>query len=89
MKRNADRLSSSVKKDQHGVEHMIMHFHVDGPLNKGIISMHLTKKPTEGADYEYRYLKLDVTGHSTHYIEGGSMNNVAKGASKLLGIRWR
>ena len=80
---------SSVKKDNMGTEHMIMHFNVEGPLNKGVVSLHMTKHPTEGSDYEYRYLKLDVKGHPTVYLEGGTANKVAKGATKLFGVRWR
>lgn len=82
-------IASTVKKDQHGVEHMIMHFHAEGPLNKGVVSLHLEKRATEGSDYEYRYLKLDVKGHSTVYLEGGTANNVGKGVSKIFGVRWR
>ncbi len=89
VKCSADRLRSTVKKDQHGVEHMIMHFHAEGPLNKGVISLHLEKRATAGSDYEYRYLKLDVKGHSTVYLEGGTAKNVGKGVSKLFGVRWR
>jgi import inner membrane translocase subunit TIM21 len=81
--------SSSIQKDNTGADHLIMHFNVEGPLNKGVVSLHMTKHPAEDAEFEYRYLKLDVKGHPTVYLEGGTANSLGKGQTKLFGVRWR
>jgi import inner membrane translocase subunit TIM21 len=82
-------IAHSIKVDQTGTEHMLMHFNVEGPKGKGVVSLHMTKKPVAGSEYEYKYLKLDVRGEPTHYIEGGTASSVKKGATKFLGISWR
>lgn len=82
-------VSSSHQKDNAGTDHIIMHFNVEGPLNKGVVSMHVTKHPSADSEFEYRYLKLDVKGHPTIYLEGGTANAVGKGKTKLFGVRWR
>lgn len=81
--------SSSIQKDNTGTDHLIMHFNVEGPLNKGVVSLHMIKHPSEGSEFEYRYLKLDVKGHPTVYFEGGTTNSVEKGQTKIFGVRWR
>lgn len=81
--------SSTQQKDNKGTDHLIMHFNVEGPLNKGVVSLHLTKHPSPESDFEYRYLKLDVKGHPTVYLEGGTANSVKKGQTKFFGVSWR
>lgn len=80
---------SSIQKDNTGTDHLIMHFNVEGPLNKGVVSLHMTKHPSEGSEFEYRYLKLDVKDHPTVYLEGGTTTSVGKGQTKIFGVRWR
>lgn len=80
--------STKTMKDNTGTDHIIMHFNVEGPLDKGVVSLHVAKHPSE-SEYEYRYLKLDVKGYPTTYLEGGTANSVKRGETKFLGIRWR
>ena len=82
-------IASKEHTDNKGVEHIVMHFNVEGPLGKGVVSAHLEKRPGEESEFQYRYLKLDVKGHPTHYLEGGTKDSIGKGVSKMFGVRWR
>ncbi|CZT49085.1 probable TIM21 Constituent of the mitochondrial inner membrane presequence translocase (TIM23 complex) [Rhynchosporium secalis] len=87
-------IASSTRKDQYGREHMIMHFNVEGPLNKGVVSLHMVKPPAEsegGGEYVYKYLTLDVRGHQKIYLENAdaTLDSPAKNKSKIFGISWR
>lgn len=68
---------------------MIMHFNVDGPLNSGVVNLHLVKGKGE-RDYVYKYLALDVKGHQRYYLENADAK--AEGSSrsgKIFGVSWR
>jgi len=82
-------IASSIRKDGTGTEHLIMHFNVEGPLNKGIVSLHMTKRPSRH-EFEYKYLALDVEGHQRIYLENAdaSANTIAKGKTKMFGVQW-
>jgi import inner membrane translocase subunit TIM21 len=54
-------------KDRQGREHMKMHFHVDGPLNSGIVIVHMMK-PLDKDEWEYLLLALDVKGWSSRLV---------------------
>lgn len=53
--------SSSTEKDRWGTEHLHMKFYVEGPLNQGVVHVHMTKKPSQD-EYEYKTLAVDVKG---------------------------
>jgi len=82
-------IASSIRKDGSGTEHLIMHFNVEGPLNKGVVNLHMTKHPPQ-SEYEYKYLALDVRGHQRLYIENSDATSGASGKSKtrLFGVQW-
>lgn len=67
-----------------------MHFNVEGPLNKGVVNLHMVKHPSEN-EFFYRYLFLDVKGHPRIYLENAdaSADSPGKNKNKLFGISWR
>lgn len=63
-------------------------YQVDGPLNKGVVSLHMTKKPSQ-SEYEYKYLALDVKGHQRIYLENADTGTSgSKGKMKMFGVSW-
>lgn len=81
---------SNISKDQRGVEHLIMHFNVEGPLNEGVVNLHMIKRPSDD-EFIYKYLALDVRGHQRIYLENAdaSADSPAKNKSKFFGVSWR
>ncbi|KAI9840368.1 MAG: mitochondrial import inner membrane translocase subunit tim21 [Sclerophora amabilis] len=57
-------IASRVEKDRSGLEHLFMHFNVEGPLDKGVVNIHMTRRASND-EYEYKYLALDVKGMAT------------------------
>ncbi|PMD20086.1 TIM21-domain-containing protein [Hyaloscypha hepaticicola] len=88
--RRARPIASTIRKDQYGTEHLIMHFNVEGPMAKGVVNMHMTKKPSE-SEFVYKYLALDVKGHQRIYLENAdaSPESSAKSKTKFFGVSWR
>ncbi|KAF9870352.1 hypothetical protein CkaCkLH20_12199 [Colletotrichum karsti] len=86
--RRARPLASTINTDSKGHEHLLMHFHVEGPLNKGVVYLHMVKTPSSG-EFEYKYLYLDVRGHQRLYLENDTGSSASgKKAFKFLGISW-
>ncbi|KAF3484219.1 import inner membrane translocase subunit tim-21 [Arthroderma uncinatum] len=83
-------ISTTIKKDRKGNEHMRMNFHVSGPLNDGVVLVHLVKLAGQH-DYEYHLLALDVRGHHRVYLENANAAKkaAAKARSTIFGIQWR
>ncbi|KAH0565905.1 hypothetical protein GP486_000708, partial [Trichoglossum hirsutum] len=52
-------IASSIRKDRTGTDHLLMHFNVEGPLNSGVVNLHMTRRPDQ-SEFEYKYLFLDV-----------------------------
>jgi import inner membrane translocase subunit TIM21 len=67
-----------------------MHFNVEGPANKGVVNLHMTKRPSDN-EFIYKYLSLDVKGHQRIYLENAdaSPDSPAKSKTKLFGVSWR
>ncbi|PBP17105.1 import inner membrane translocase subunit tim-21 [Diplocarpon rosae] len=87
-------IASTLKTDQYGREHLNMRFNVEGPLNKGVVSLHMIKSSTDcelGSEFVYKYLALDVKGHQRIYLENADalLDSPAKNKSKIFGISWR
>jgi import inner membrane translocase subunit TIM21 len=63
---------------------------VEGPLSKGVVNMHMTKKPSE-SEFVYKYLALDVKGHQRIYLENADASpaSPAKSKTKFFGVSWR
>ncbi|MCJ1398781.1 mitochondrial import inner membrane translocase subunit tim21 [Xylographa trunciseda] len=82
-------IASSVRKDGNGREHLLMHFNVDGPLNSGVVNVHMIKN-LETSEYEYKYLTLDVKGQATIYLKNTDAVKKAKTPGfRLFGAQWR
>ncbi|KAF7550078.1 hypothetical protein G7046_g8135 [Stylonectria norvegica] len=88
--RRARPVASSEKTDAQGNQHLIMHWHVDGPLTNAIAQLHMVKYRGH-SDYEYKYLYLDARGHERIYLENAETS--ASGSKKkkdfnLFGVKW-
>ncbi|TVY35962.1 Mitochondrial import inner membrane translocase subunit [Lachnellula occidentalis] len=88
--RRARPIASTITTDKTGTEHLMIHFNVAGPLNEGVVNLHMVKRPSEN-EFVYRYLTLDVQGHPKIYLENADTdpNSSGKNKSKLFGISWR
>ncbi|TGO08153.1 hypothetical protein BTUL_0223g00090 [Botrytis tulipae] len=84
----AGPIASNISKDRRGVEHLVMHFNVEGPLNQGVVNLHMVKRPSE-SEFVYKYLFLDVKGHQRIYLENANSTKNGPGKSKFLGVTWR
>jgi import inner membrane translocase subunit TIM21 len=65
-----------------------MNFHVEGPLNSGIVHVHMIKHLDKN-ELEYQLLALDVKGHSRIILEKASERPSVASSLKLFGIQWR
>ncbi|KAF2091640.1 TIM21-domain-containing protein [Saccharata proteae CBS 121410] len=80
-------IASRVEKDKVGTEHMRIHFYVEGPLNSGVVNLHMTKRPDED-EFEYETLAVDIKGHSRIYLEKPASRSGPKKSGKIFGIRF-
>jgi mitochondrial import inner membrane translocase subunit TIM21 len=62
-------------------------FYVEGPLNQGVVHVHLTKRPSQ-YEYEYALLAVDVKGHQRVFLENADDKKNSKVAPKFFGARW-
>ncbi|KAI1761110.1 import inner membrane translocase subunit tim-21, mitochondrial [Hypoxylon sp. FL1150] len=85
--RRSRPIASTLKTDPRGDQHLMMHFYVEGPLNNGVVSVHLTKRAGH-EDFEYKYFFVDVKGHSRIYLENADAQSSNQGRKKvkLFGI---
>lgn len=87
--RRARPIASTLKTDAKGNDHLVMNFYVEGPLNNGVVHVHLVKRAGQN-EFEYKYLFVDVRGHSRIYLENADTR--ASGGSskgfKLFGVNW-
>ncbi|KAI9857084.1 MAG: mitochondrial import inner membrane translocase subunit tim21 [Vezdaea acicularis] len=82
-------LASSAWSDQRGNHHMQMRFNVEGPLNSGVVHVHLVKRVGEG-EFNYKQLALDVKGHQRVWLENADVKAEPLGESrKFFGVKWR
>ncbi|GAM40224.1 hypothetical protein TCE0_038f12404 [Talaromyces pinophilus] len=83
-------IATSMQKDTLGREHMRINFHVEGPLNEGIVHVHMIK-PLDEPNFQYRLLAVDVKGHPRIILEQSSDEALGgkKTPLKILGINWR
>ncbi|KAK7748599.1 mitochondrial import inner membrane translocase subunit tim21 [Cytospora paraplurivora] len=87
--RRARPITSTERTDPQGNHHLLMQFYVEGPLNRGSVSIHLIKHPGQ-SEHQYRYFFLDIKGHPRIYLEdasGHQHSSDGKG-TKLFGIKW-
>ncbi|KAF4487008.1 Mitochondrial import inner membrane translocase subunit TIM21 [Colletotrichum fructicola Nara gc5] len=86
--RRARPIASTISTDSRGHEHLVMHFYVEGPLNRGTVYLHMIRTPSSG-EFEYKYLYLDVKGHHRIYLENADTGiGSGKKGFRFLGISW-
>ncbi|KAI1853229.1 hypothetical protein JX266_001935 [Neoarthrinium moseri] len=87
--RRARPIAATHKTDGQGNEHIMLHFYVEGPLNRGTVNVHLTKR-AGGSEFLYKYLYLDVPGHTRLYLENADTKSSGDGSKKyrLFGVSW-
>lgn len=87
--RRARPISSTSKTDQQGNEHLLIHFNVEGPKNRGSVDMHLIRKKGD-SDFEYQYFFVDVRGHERLYLENAAARGSGKKGNgvRMLGINF-
>ncbi|KAG5973707.1 mitochondrial import inner membrane translocase subunit tim21 [Claviceps digitariae] len=86
--RRARPVASTERTDQQGNQHLVMNFHVDGPLRDGVAQMHMVR-PRGQSDYQYKYLYLDVKGHERIYLENAAQSaNPVKRQLSFFGVKW-
>ncbi|KAI4142362.1 MAG: hypothetical protein LQ341_003236 [Variospora aurantia] len=61
-------IASNRYKDSQGTEHFTMHFNAEGSSRRGIVNLHTFKAPGK-AEWEYKFLALDVEGQPRIYLE--------------------
>ncbi|CAI7657706.1 L-galactonate dehydratase [Penicillium manginii] len=81
-------IATTEEKDRLGREHLRMNFHVEGPLNSGVVVVHMIKH-LDKTEWEYQLLALDVKGHSRIILEKASERPSVASSLKLFGIQWR
>ncbi|KAF8472036.1 TIM21-domain-containing protein [Kalaharituber pfeilii] len=83
-------IASTTKMDRYRNEHLLMHFYVEGDAGKGVVQLHLMKRPGDD-EYDYKYLFLDVRGQQRVYLENADARpDTPKNEKKgLFGVRWR
>lgn len=79
-------IASRLEKDRAGVEHLHMHFYVEGPAAKGTVNVHMSRK--HGEDFEYEMLALDVPGQQRYYLEDPNKKKAPGWQGKMFGVRW-
>lgn len=81
-------LAYSVDVDKFGITHFRMHFNVEGPDNRGVINVHMTKSKDDD-QLEYRLLSLSVPGHEVVYLENADAKNPKRAIGKMFGVQWK
>ncbi|KAI1381926.1 import inner membrane translocase subunit tim-21, mitochondrial [Hypoxylon crocopeplum] len=87
--RRARPIASTLNTDAQGNQHLIMHFYVEGPLNNGVVNVHLTKRAGHG-DFEYKYFFVDIKGHPRIFLENADAKSSGEESKKfkLFGVSW-
>ncbi|KAF2113474.1 TIM21-domain-containing protein [Lophiotrema nucula] len=80
-------IQSTTETDKWGTEHFRFRFYVEGPLNQGVVHVHLQRRPSQ-SEYEYVVLAVDVKGHQRYYLENAEERKGGKVAPKIFGARW-
>ncbi|KAI2782448.1 mitochondrial import inner membrane translocase subunit TIM21 [Daldinia loculata] len=88
--RRARPIASTQYTDAKGNQHLIMHFYVEGPLNNGVVNVHLIKYANHH-DFEYKYFCVDIRGHSRIYLENADSKPAGEGTRsfKMFGVNWK
>ncbi|KAI1130552.1 import inner membrane translocase subunit tim-21 [Nemania abortiva] len=87
--RRARPIASTHNADAKGNDHLVMNFYVEGPLNNGVVHVHLIKRAGHH-EFEYKYLFLNVKGHQRIYLENADTKPLNGDSKKfrLFGVNW-
>ena len=77
-------LAANTHVDYRGIEHFRMHFHVEGPENVGVVTIYMTKRPTE-SELQYENFSLSVKGHQPVVLEEAGAKPADRKSFKLFG----
>ncbi|KKY30211.1 putative import inner membrane translocase subunit tim-21 [Diaporthe ampelina] len=83
-------IASTERTDPQGNHHLLMHFYLDGPLNKGSAHIHLIRYAGR-SEHEYKYFYVDIKGQQRIYLENAdaiSNEDGGRKGTKLFGIKW-
>ncbi|KAJ0118120.1 import inner membrane translocase subunit tim-21 [Diaporthe amygdali] len=83
-------IASSERTDPQGNHHLLIHFYLEGPRNRGSAHIHLIRYAGH-SEHEYKYFYVDVKGHQRVYLENAdakSQEDGGRGGTKLFGIKW-
>ncbi|CAK7227205.1 mitochondrial import inner membrane translocase subunit tim21 [Sporothrix bragantina] len=84
--RRARPIASTERTDSQG-EHLVMHFHVEGPRAEGMAYLHLLRRPGQ-SEFSYQYFYVDVPGHDRIYLEKSVSSAPGDKKGTLFGIKW-
>ena len=66
-----------------------MHFNVEGPDDRGVVNVHMTKGQGD-KELVYQVLSLNVAGKPVVHLENKAEEGVLKAkAAKMFGVQWR
>ncbi|KIW05838.1 uncharacterized protein PV09_03042 [Verruconis gallopava] len=80
-------IASRTETDRTGTEHLHMHFHVEGPKNKGVVRVHMIRLQGSN-EWEYYLLALDVPGRDRVVLESKEKAGIDKKGGKMFGVKW-
>ncbi|KAK5111687.1 hypothetical protein LTR62_004793 [Meristemomyces frigidus] len=81
-------IASRNETDRAGVEHMHMHFYVEGPAAKGTVNVHMVRVQGQ-KDFVYKMLAVDVPGQKRYFLEGGDgILGGQRSQGRMFGVRW-
>ncbi|KPM35597.1 Mitochondrial import inner membrane translocase subunit TIM21 [Neonectria ditissima] len=86
--RRARPVASTEKTDAQGHHHLMMHFYVEGPSERGVAQLHMVKHRGQD-EYLYKYLFLDIKGHERIYLENDATASSSSGKKlSFFGVKW-
>lgn len=82
-------IASTERTDPQGNHHLLLHFYLEGPLNKGSAHIHLIRYAGQ-SEHQYKYFYVDVKGQQRIYLENADTKSREEGGkgTKLFGIKW-
>ncbi|KAI1004378.1 hypothetical protein K3495_g3833 [Podosphaera aphanis] len=87
-RKSKPNVASHTQTDSSGIEHLYMKFNINGTKSDGIVSLHMTRRPSE-KKFVYEYLTLSVPGNHKIYLENaGHENSGSRKKFRLFGVNW-
>jgi import inner membrane translocase subunit TIM21 len=80
-------IASRTETDRAGMEHLYMHFHVEGRKATGTVQVHMVR-PKGSHEWEYHLLALDVPGRQRILVESKEKAGIDKKGARMFGVKW-